>query len=240
MKCLNRYVLLTRLGRATWGSGSRWSSCSCSSEVRVRLSPTSCSVSHLASSPDARRRCAATLRALLPQLPPRTASSDSVVVQGVVFRESSSGTLEVLLVHRISPRAWEVPGGKPDVGEAFDRAVEREVFEESAVVVRAVRHVATFRRTGFRPHLSPVFRCVVVGGVPSPNSEAIAAAFHPVSRLPWGTFPWLHEAIEIAVADLYAAHSTDVRPVERSQHLGFRAVARSLLIHMAGVARMRS
>ena len=84
----------------------------------------------------------------------------------------------------------------------FRSAVEREVFEESAMTVTAVRQVATFRRTGFRPHVSPVFRCVVVAGDPRPNDEAVDARFHAIDRLPWGTFPWLREAIDLAVADL--------------------------------------
>ena len=124
-----------------------------------------------------------------------------MVVQGVALRSGAHDGLEVLLVHRVSPRGWEIPGGKPNDGEPLGRAVEREVFEESAMTVTAVRHVATFRRTGFRPHVSPVFRCVVDGGVPRPNDEAVDARFFAVDRLPWGTFPWLREAIDLAVAD---------------------------------------
>lgn len=162
-----------------------------------------------------------------------------MVVQGVALRSGAHDGLEVLLVHRVSPRGWEIPGGKPNDGEPLGRAVEREVFEESAMTVTAVRHVATFRRTGFRPHVSPVFRCVVDGGVPRPNDEAVDARFFAVDRLPWGTFPWLREAIDLAVADLHSSAAGDASPVDRHQHLGIRAVARSLLIHMAGVLRVR-
>ena len=175
----------------------------------------------------------------MPQLPPRTGARDSVVVQGIALRSGAHGGLEVLLVHRQSPRGWEIPGGKPDDGEPYGRAVEREVFEESAMTVTAVRQVATFRRTGFRPHVSPVFRCVVVAGDPRPNDEAVDARFHAVDRLPWGTFPWLREAIDLAVADLRMPASGASIHVERHQHLGFGAVARSLLIHMAGMLRLR-
>ena len=121
----------------------------------------------------------------------------------------------------------------------FRSAVEREVFEESAMTVTAVRQVATFRRTGFRPHVSPVFRCVVVAGDPRPNDEAVDARFHAIDRLPWGTFPWLREAIDLAVADLRMGTSGVATHAERHQHLGFRAVARSLLIHMAGISKLR-
>lgn len=192
-------------------------------------------------------RFLATLRgmvSLLPLLPPRTEADQSVVVQAVVLRHRAPELPEVLLVHRFSPRAWEIPGGRPDDQEPLDRAVVREVLEETSMVVTVARRVATFRRSGFRPHVSPVFRCEVVSGVPRPNDEAVAAAFFPIDRLPWGTFPWLRKAIEIAVADLRAPEaavcSPDGHQLEQRQHLGFASMLVALLIHMAGIARLRS
>ena len=163
-----------------------------------------------------------------------------MVVQGVVLRKAPLGGLEVLLVHRSSPRAWEIPGGKPEPCESFPRAVEREVFEEAGLTVRAVRLVGTFWRTGYRPHVSPAYRCELISGEPRPNDEAIAAAFHPVDRLPWGLFPWLGETIELAVADYALSRETEISPPVRYQHLGIGAIGKSLLIHMTGVARIRA
>lgn len=53
----------------------------------------------------------------------------------------------VLLVRRSLrstywPGLWELPGGKPDDGETLDTAVEREVFEETAMRVTARRFLA--------------------------------------------------------------------------------------------------
>jgi ADP-ribose pyrophosphatase YjhB (NUDIX family) len=185
------------------------------------------------------RRIPQSLFAWLPQLPPRTSAVDSLVVQGVVLRETDHGGLEVLLVHRLSPRAWEIPGGKPNLGEPYTVAVAREVLEECAITVEAVRHIATFRRSGIRPHTSPVFRCVACAGTPVPNEEAVAAKFHPIHSLPWGTFPWLREAISLAVEDLREGALAHAEPIERVQHLGVLAGAQALLIHMAGIARLR-
>lgn len=184
------------------------------------------------------------MMSLLPLLPPRTEADKSIVVQAVVLRHQSPGPPEVLLVHRSSPRAWEIPGGRPNDEETLECAVVREVLEESAMVVTVARRVATFRRSGFRPHVSPVFRCVVVSGVPRPNHEAVAAAFFPVDRLPWGTFPWLREAIELAVADLRGPEAAVLNlqghPPEQRQHLGLTSILVATLIHMAGLARLRS
>ncbi len=178
---------------------------------------------------------------MFPFLPPRTPPEGSIVVQGVVLRERSERVTEVLLVHRHSPRAWELPGGMPEVGESIRDAVIREVLEETGLRVEPIRQVATFRRTGFRPHISPVFRCEVIGGTPTPNLESVAVGFHAVDRLPWGTFPWLRATIGLVVEDLRLG-SSSASGTEREicQHLGWIAVAHSLLIHTSGVARLRS
>lgn len=53
---------------------------------------------------------------------------------------------KVLLLRRapddeINPGKWDLPGGKPDPGETFDRALRREVSEETGMHV-TLTHVA--------------------------------------------------------------------------------------------------
>lgn len=132
-----------------------------------------------------------------------------------------------------------MPGGKPDTGEPLAAAIVREVLEETSVHVEVASHVATYRRTGFRPHVSPIFRCIPIGGAPRPNDESVAVAYHPVDRLPWGTFPWLADAIRDAVEDLGGADSA--RPsTSRNQRLGLGAMLQAVVIHVAGIARLRA
>jgi 8-oxo-dGTP diphosphatase len=52
---------------------------------------------------------------------------------GVVWRCSSEGTVEVLLVHRPRYDDWSLPKGKLDAGESHRDAALREVEEETGL-----------------------------------------------------------------------------------------------------------
>lgn len=63
-------------------------------------------------------------------------------VGAVIFKDDS-----VLLVKRKNPPAkgmWAVPGGKIKFGEHLQNAVEREVFEETGLVIKATEPVYAF------------------------------------------------------------------------------------------------
>jgi 8-oxo-dGTP pyrophosphatase MutT (NUDIX family) len=164
------------------------------------------------------------VQAALPELPGLEPDGGPIIPQAVVIRHTSRGQ-EVLLVKRTSPRAWELPGGYIDEGEAVPAAALREVREETGLEVRLERLVGWYRRTGFRPHRSPVFACTPVGGEVRLSSEAVAIGYFPVTRLPLGLFPWYREVIRDAVAGV--SHGT-----ERVQHLGATMVAASTAIHL--------
>jgi 8-oxo-dGTP pyrophosphatase MutT (NUDIX family) len=53
---------------------------------------------------------------------------------GVVWRASSIGGREVVLVHRDRYDDWTFPKGKLDPGESWEQAAVREVFEETGIV----------------------------------------------------------------------------------------------------------
>ena len=52
---------------------------------------------------------------------------------GVVWRRTSRGEVEVLVVHRPRYDDWSLPKGKLDAGETHERAAVREVEEETGL-----------------------------------------------------------------------------------------------------------
>ena len=63
-------------------------------------------------------------------------------VGAVVFKGGA-----VLLVQRANPPSrgmWSIPGGRVRLGETLQRAAEREIFEETGVVIRANAPVLAF------------------------------------------------------------------------------------------------
>jgi ADP-ribose pyrophosphatase len=65
-----------------------------------------------------------------------------VGVGGIVFKDDA-----ILLVKRKNPpnqHQWAIPGGKVKFGEPLKTAVEREVLEETGIVINAVKPIYTF------------------------------------------------------------------------------------------------
>jgi 8-oxo-dGTP pyrophosphatase MutT (NUDIX family) len=174
------------------------------------------------------RRLTRLIHTVLPDLPGYEAGGGPVIPQAVILRPGKAGP-EVLLVKRTTPRAWELPGGYMNRGEAPVTAMAREVREETGLIVRPDRLVGWYERTGFRPHRSPVFACTPVSGNLRRSSEAVAIGYFPAGRLPLGLFPWYREIVRDAVAGRSY-------PGRREQHLGLGTVAASVAIHLGALS----
>lgn len=113
-----------------------------------------------------------------------------VAIGALVFRDG-----RLLVVERGKPPAegiWALPGGSVELGETLAQAVEREVLEETGVVVRAGPVVYTFdavvRDDDGRVRFHYVIvdlECEFIRGEPVAGDDVTAARF--VSREEFAT-----------------------------------------------------
>jgi ADP-ribose pyrophosphatase YjhB (NUDIX family) len=110
-----------------------------------------------------------------------------VDVRGVVFKEDS-----ILLVKELADEGrWTLPGGWADCNDSPQKAVEREVFEESGYETIATKLLAVFDRR-FHGHTPPhpygiyklFFLCELIGGKPTESLETGGAEFFTESEIP--------------------------------------------------------
>ena len=81
---------------------------------------------------------------------------------------------QVLLLK--SPRYgdWEFPGGQVEEGETIPHALEREVFEETGIVVQVKSLVGIYSNTRKPSIVNLDFICEYVSGVPKTSVESTA------------------------------------------------------------------
>lgn len=86
------------------------------------------------------------------------------------FVTNSQG--QVLLIK--SPRYgdWEFPGGQVEEGETIPHALEREVFEETGIVVQVKSLVGIYSNTRKPSIVIMDFICEYVSGEPKPSEES--------------------------------------------------------------------
>ena len=79
---------------------------------------------------------------------------------------------QVLMIK--SPRRdWEFPGGQVEEGETLTHALEREVLEETGMVVRPVSLVGVYSNTRKPSILMLDFVCEYVSGEPKTSAESL-------------------------------------------------------------------
>ena len=105
-----------------------------------------------------------------------------VTVDAVVEREGT-----VLLVERgAPPPGWALPGGFVDAGETLERAVARELLEETGLRALRVTQFHTYSepdRDPRHPTVSTVF-LVEAAGTPRGGDDARDARYFPLAALP--------------------------------------------------------
>ncbi len=92
---------------------------------------------------------------------------------GVVWRRSTGGDVEVLLVHRPKYDDWTLPKGKLEPGEAFEAGARREVEEETGLRCVLGDELATsrYRDRHGRDKVVRYWAMTSKGGEFTPNDE---------------------------------------------------------------------
>jgi 8-oxo-dGTP diphosphatase len=108
---------------------------------------------------------------------------DPKVATGVVFPYDGG----ILLVQRAIHPAygkWVFPGGYVDRGETLEAAAQREVREESGLVVRLTRLLGAYSLPG-HPVIVVAYTGEVTGGVLKMDDENLAVRPFPPAEIPW-------------------------------------------------------
>jgi ADP-ribose pyrophosphatase YjhB (NUDIX family) len=112
-------------------------------------------------------------------------ATPKIDVRGAVFREG-----KILMVRERVDRKWCMPGGWADVGDIPSAMVEREVREESGLLVCAKKVIGIFdaNHDGIPMDVfhayKIVFLCKDQGGTPVGSSETLESRFFARGEIP--------------------------------------------------------
>lgn len=121
---------------------------------------------------------------------------------GIILKDNS-----VLLVRRTDYPIWVLPGGGVESGETSEKAVIREIFEETGFNSRIVKKIGAYHYKN-PSKVNTLFLCEITGGVQTLSSESGDIQYFPLSKLPDTT----HPNVKVFVADLLSNYD---HPVER-------------------------
>jgi 8-oxo-dGTP pyrophosphatase MutT (NUDIX family) len=110
-----------------------------------------------------------------------------VVQRGILTREAADGEGHAALVLRNPDGTWELPGGKVEYDETERESLEREVREETGLVVTAAEPVETAVRKlkpkKKRGKFAVVYRCAFEGSEVELSDEHVAFAWRGLDAI---------------------------------------------------------
>jgi 8-oxo-dGTP diphosphatase len=115
---------------------------------------------------------------------------------GIVFNEDKK---QVLLIKRRDVPIWVLPGGGIESDETPEKAVCREVWEETGLRVKVVRKVANYTPLNSLSKPTFLFECEKIDGMTRTGCETEEIAFFNLNELPKAFFivhrDWLQDAL---------------------------------------------
>jgi ADP-ribose pyrophosphatase YjhB (NUDIX family) len=113
-------------------------------------------------------------------------STPKVDVRGAVFENN-----KILLVREKEDGKWSLPGGWADQNETPSESIEREIFEESGLIVEAKKIIAVYDRSK-QGHVPPfpynvykiLFQCDFIGGKIKHSIETDGVDFFSENEIP--------------------------------------------------------
>lgn len=117
-------------------------------------------------------------------------------VAGVIFDE---GREKILLVKRRDVPIWVLPGGGVEANELPERAIEREVFEETGLHISVKKQIAFYIPVNRLAYETFLFECGEISGSLTTGDETESVKFFPLDKLPEPFFfiheEWLNDAL---------------------------------------------
>lgn len=108
-------------------------------------------------------------------------------VLGLIFDITGE---KILLIKRRDIPIWVLPGGKIEPNENANKAVLREVFEETGFHVRIKRKIAEYKNLK-SDKIDSLYICEVISGKPTTGPETKDIGFFYIDHLPNPYNPYL-------------------------------------------------
>lgn len=117
-------------------------------------------------------------------------------VAGVIFSKDRSS---VLLILRRDVPVWVLPGGGIEKNESAERAMIREILEETGFEVKINRLVGVYTPINRLARLTHLYECSIELGTASTSNETKDVRFFSIQKLPPMPPPyeeWIHDALQ--------------------------------------------
>ena len=102
-------------------------------------------------------------------------------VVGIIFNESKD---KILLIKRRDIPVWTLPGGGIEEKESPEKAIVREILEETLCNVKIIRKIAEYIPKNRLSKYTYFYECKIISGFPQTNEEAIDINFFSLNNLP--------------------------------------------------------